>query len=275
MGATVAQQERLTGAKGKLVLFLADGTTLDIPLDRERLMVGRRPGNEVCLPYAAVSAAHAVFVTTPTGVVIEDLGSTNGTVINGKRTLRQVVRDGDRIEIGCQQLVYLEDVDAAVPPATRRRLAGDRADDGRNDAAMGPETASPDRVPAESPRESLLTPTPLAALPSVVPAAPADSGPMLKVLTGPSAGRTLALTKEQALIGRVGLQVAAVHKADNEYRLFLAEGAFAPRVNGAPVPPEGVLLRPDDAIDVAGAQLVFLKGAEALSSDPESCVPAK
>jgi len=271
MGAAVAEQERLTGTKGKLVLFLADGTTLDIPLDRERLMVGRRPGNEVCLPYAAVSAAHAVFVTTPTGVVIEDLGSTNGTVINGKRTLRQVVRDGDRIEIGCQQLVYLEDVDAAVPPATRRRLAGA----GPNDAAMGPETASPDRVPAESPRESFRTPTPLAELPSAVPAAPADSGPVLKVLTGPSAGRTLALTKEQALIGRVGLQVAAVHKADNEYRLFLAEGAFAPRVNGAPVPPEGVLLRPDDAIDVAGARLVFLKGAEALSSDPESRVSAK
>jgi hypothetical protein len=297
---------------GKLVLFLADGTTLDIPLDRERLTVGRRSGNDVCLPYVAVSAAHAAFVTTPAGVVIEDLGSTNGTMINGKRTLRQVVRDGDRIEIGRQRLVYLADVDAAVPPLTRREPAADRADDGRGGPATDPAAASSGAATAASPGESGPAPRPDDALASAMPAATAESwlsepgpkgspaagnpaarfayadttnaraakdptpaspatssasaGPLLKVLTGPSAGQTLALTRDEALIGRAGRQVVAVRKADNAYRLFLAEGALVPRVNGAPVPPEGVLLQPDDAIEVAGAHLVFLKGADALSS---------
>jgi len=251
---------------GKLVLFLADGSTLDIPLDRERVMVGRLSGNEVCLPYAAVSGAHAVFVTTPKGVVIEDLGSTNGTLINGKRTLRQVVHDGDRIEIGRQQLVYLADVNAVVPPLTGRAPAGARSGGDRGDPAMDSATASPGVVPAASPREYSPSPLPADAFTRAVPAGPAFAGPMLRVLAGPSAGQTLALTRDEALIGRVGLQVVAVRKADNAYRLVFAEGTGVPVVNGVPVPPEGVLLQPDDAIEVAGVQLVFLEDGGVLSS---------
>ena len=247
MGAAVAGQERLTSAKGKLVLFLADDTTLDIPLDRERVTVGRRPGNDVCLPYAAVSAAHAVFVATSTAVVMEDLGSTNGTMINGKRMSRQVVRDGDRIEIGRQRLVYVADVNAAVPPPTRRELAGDRADD----QGVAGEPSSPPAygTPDVGAAGGLPYPSPAAAQ--------ALAGPVLKVLTGPSAGRTLALTGDEALIGRVGVQVAAVRKADEAFRVWLAEGTDAPCINGVPVPLEGLLLRPGDVVEVAGTRVEF------------------
>ena len=85
---------------GKLVLFLADGTTLDIPLDRERTTIGRRPGTDVCLPYAAVSGEHAVIVTSARGSTIEDLGSTNGTLVNGERVDQSVLRTGDTLTIG-------------------------------------------------------------------------------------------------------------------------------------------------------------------------------
>jgi pSer/pThr/pTyr-binding forkhead associated (FHA) protein len=105
---------------GKLVLLLADGTTLDIPLDRERTRIGRRPGTDLCLPYAAVSGEHAVIVASASGKTIEDLGSTNGTLVNGRPIARHRLADGDRIDIGRQQLVYLEDGSAIVPPAARR-----------------------------------------------------------------------------------------------------------------------------------------------------------
>lgn len=238
----MAGEERLTSAKGKLVLLLADGTTLDIPLDRERVTVGRRPGNDVCLPYAAVSAAHAVFVTTPTAVVVEDLGSTNGTMINGKRMSRQVVRDGDRVEIGRQQIVYLADVNAALPSSNH----GDRPGSGKvlaRTRSGGAAAAGFDSAP------HLATST----------AVQTFAGPWLKVLTGPGAGRMLPLITDEALVGRAGVQVAAVRRADSKYRLFLVEGAVAPRVDGAPVPAGGALLQPDSAIEVAGAQLAFLK----------------
>jgi len=45
----------------KLVLHLEDGTTLDIPLDHERITIGRRGDNDVCLPNLAVSGDSSVF----------------------------------------------------------------------------------------------------------------------------------------------------------------------------------------------------------------------
>ncbi len=115
---------------GKLVLFLADGTTLDIPLDRDRVTVGRRAGNDVCLPYPAVSGSHAVFVVGPAGVVVEDLGSTNGTAVNGQRTAKHMLQDGDRIDIGRQTLVYLADADAVAPQVNPGEAGLDRGGDG-------------------------------------------------------------------------------------------------------------------------------------------------
>ena len=53
---------------------------------------------------------------------------------------------------------------------------------------------------------------------TVAAPAPAFVGPILRVLTGPSAGRSLMVTRNEALIGRVGTQVAAIRKADEEFR---------------------------------------------------------
>lgn len=296
-------------AVGKLVLFLADGSTLDIPLDRERVTVGRRPTSDVCLPYAAVSGAHAVFVRLLAGTVVEDLGSTNGTLVNGKRTARHLLHDGDRIDIGRQKFIYLADADRVVPPVVPRETPGELPGDAQREesgdvaggAAIDPVTASPDRIPAEAEPDCASTPDD--APEALMPAANADvwlsqpgvklssdagnpvtraarvrvpdalpttnsqppppvaasvlAGPVLRVLSGRSAGRRLTLTGDEALIGRVGVQVAAVRRAEDGYRLVLAEGADAPRVNGVTVPAEGVLLQADDAVEIAGARLVF------------------
>jgi len=69
---------------GKLVLYLADGTTRDVPLEKERVTIGRRADNDVCLPFPAVSGEHAQIVTILADSFLEDLGSTNGTLVNGK-----------------------------------------------------------------------------------------------------------------------------------------------------------------------------------------------
>ena len=68
----------------KLVLFLPDGTTLDIPLARERTTIGRRADNDICMPHLAVSGEHAVVVTILADSFLEDLQSTNGTLVNDK-----------------------------------------------------------------------------------------------------------------------------------------------------------------------------------------------
>src|SRR5437763_5161662 len=98
----------------KLVLFLADGTTLDIPLDRERITIGRRADNDVCLPNLAVSGEHAAVVTILADSFLEDLGSTNGTLVNGNPIVKHFLRDHDEIDIGRHKFVYCMDENEVV-----------------------------------------------------------------------------------------------------------------------------------------------------------------
>jgi hypothetical protein len=91
---------------GKLVLHLPDGTVQDIVLGKEHITIGRRSDNDVCLPYPAVSSEHARVVTILNDSFLEDLGSTNGTLVNGQRVLKHLLCDHDQIDIGRQRLVY-------------------------------------------------------------------------------------------------------------------------------------------------------------------------
>src|SRR6185295_18375370 len=112
----------------KLVLLVPNGTTLDVPLDRERMTIGRRADNEICLPNLAVSGEHAVVVTILTDSFLEDLGSTNGTLVNGRPIAKHFLRDRDQIDIGRQLLVYLADVEAHAEPPPSIEKREDRRD---------------------------------------------------------------------------------------------------------------------------------------------------
>src|SRR5438105_14800159 len=98
----------------KLVLHLEDGTTLDIPLDHDRITIGRRADNDVCLPNLAVSGEHAAVVTILADSFLEDLGSTNGTLVNGNAIVKHFLRDHDEIDIGRHKFVYCTDENEVV-----------------------------------------------------------------------------------------------------------------------------------------------------------------
>lgn len=67
----------------------------------KELIIGRAPKTDVCIPDRHVSQRHARVVVSPDGAVfVEDLGSTNGTYVNGKQVVRCALRDGDKIHIG-------------------------------------------------------------------------------------------------------------------------------------------------------------------------------
>ncbi len=70
----------------KLVMVLADGTTMEVPLRRERIVIGRRADNTGHLLCRTSPSAgeHAAVVTILTDSFLEDLGSTNGTLVNGE-----------------------------------------------------------------------------------------------------------------------------------------------------------------------------------------------
>src|SRR5512143_2041899 len=74
-----------------------------------RLIIGREPGCDIPIPNREVSRYHAQFTLTPEGVIIEDLGSKNGTHCNGQPVMEpRLLQDGDIIQVAlAQQFLYL------------------------------------------------------------------------------------------------------------------------------------------------------------------------
>jgi len=104
----------------KLILSM-DGLVLkEIPLTKERTTIGRKPHNDIQIDNLAVSGEHAVIVTILNDSFLEDLGSTNGTVVNGNPIKKHFLQNNDVIELGKYKLKFIGDT---VPAA-----AGDKAD---------------------------------------------------------------------------------------------------------------------------------------------------
>jgi chromosome segregation ATPase len=83
----------------RLLIQTTDGREIVHVLGR-RTCIGRTPDNDLQIEASCVSRRHAVILTGSGHTVIEDLNSTNGVLINGKRVTRQLLKDGDDVLIG-------------------------------------------------------------------------------------------------------------------------------------------------------------------------------
>jgi chromosome segregation ATPase len=83
----------------RLLIHRADGREVMHVLGR-KTSIGRTPDNDLQLDAKFISRHHAVILVGPASTVIEDLNSTNGVHVNGRRVIRQTLRDGDQIAIG-------------------------------------------------------------------------------------------------------------------------------------------------------------------------------
>jgi pSer/pThr/pTyr-binding forkhead associated (FHA) protein len=79
--------------------LLAMSVGPDIPLDRDVVTVGRHPECDIRLGSLRVSRRHCIITTDRGDVVVQDLGSTNGTWINGRRVAAAQIRPGDEVSI--------------------------------------------------------------------------------------------------------------------------------------------------------------------------------
>ena len=88
------------------VLIRTDGNTEFVHVLGRRTRIGRGSDNELVLDTKHISRYHAVLLAGPVHTSIEDLNSTNGVFVNGKRVSRQVLKDGDRVTVGRTQFRY-------------------------------------------------------------------------------------------------------------------------------------------------------------------------
>jgi chromosome segregation ATPase len=101
--------------EGAVPLFIRTGESEVVHVLGPKTTIGRTPENDVQIDAQYISRHHAVILAERTHTIIEDLNSTNGVIVNGRRVLRQTLKDGDIVLIGTAPFRF------AVRPVTERR----------------------------------------------------------------------------------------------------------------------------------------------------------
>ena len=93
----------------------AEGT--EYPIDQQRIVMGRGPDVDLVFADEEMSSTHAAFEHTRGGLCVIDLGSTNGTRVNGEKvTSSRVLAHGDQIELGSHTFHLLLEKREKPPP---------------------------------------------------------------------------------------------------------------------------------------------------------------
>ena len=90
----------------KLILSLEGQVIKEIELNKMRMTIGRKPHNDIPIENLAVSGEHAAITSILNDSFLEDMDSTNGTLVNGIAVKKHVLQHKDVIEIGKFRLEY-------------------------------------------------------------------------------------------------------------------------------------------------------------------------
>jgi len=167
----------------KLILSLEGSMIREIPIDKERIMIGRKPQNDIQIENLAVSGEHACIVTILNDSFLEDLGSTNGTLVNGNQVKKHILQNNDVIEIGKYKMKYVVEAVAAAaghaPAEDFERTMVMRAPKAPPKPAAAPAAPAPaapkPAAPAPAAAAPKPVPAPAPAAPAPKPAAPAPA----------------------------------------------------------------------------------------------------
>lgn len=251
-----------------------------VPVPAAGLLIGRKPGNDLVLDDPSVSGRHALLRPEGEGLSVEDLGSTNGTRIEGQRIERQRLEPGQRLRLGNVEFsLWLEAPPAASGPPAGAGLALEFEDE----IVLGGEApelparelpavpAAP--IPARAPSPAPGRPPAVPASPAPAPAAPAaerrpkpapvrPASPLPEVEEAPAAaiGRldvSRLPTGRGALLATGVLIVAALASG---YFLWAGggEGGEADGQSARLAEPEGNLLGADWSFELPEAESGFV-----------------
>ena len=270
----------------KLILSM-DGLVLkEIALTKERTTIGRKPHNDIQIDNLAVSGEHAVIVTILNDSFLEDLGSTNGTLVNGQPIKKHFLQSNDVVELGKYKLKYISDQTSksAAPQDFEKTMvlrpgAVPKADSPRPSTSQEvPTMGASQPTPTMGASQPTPTAPPPAASQPVRPVAASQSmstmgtsQPMsasqplaaggkvaaIQILSGSNAGKEMEITKALTTLGKPGVQVAVITKRPQGFFITHVEGANFPILNGRLLDAQAHPLNDHDIIELAGVKMEF------------------
>ena len=233
----------------KLILSFDGKPVKEYELDQEILTIGRKPGNDIQIDNLAVSGTHAKILTILNDSFIEDLNSTNGTLINGQRITKHALRNGEKIVIGKHTLEYVNDAEEAGEGEFEKTMII------RPDANDRP-------VSSETSKKLNQSIGKIAADLASAGAAGASNQEeaYLELLSGANSGKRMKITKILTTLGKPGVQVAAITRRPLGFFLIVVDaGSYEkrPLVNDREVSTQAQPLMDSDIIEVAGVKMGF------------------
>ena len=160
-----------------------------IRLDRKKFLIGREQDCQLRPNSELVSRHHCVFTVDDFSVRLRDLGSTNGTVVNGERIRKEVVlQPGDHVIVGSLEFevkINEPNIDDSVPkPAAGDTAANSETIVAGNDTLSEMPPISPAEVVAANEATPLPSATPITEIPVVPAAAVAPAAPPQTLAAG-------------------------------------------------------------------------------------------
>jgi pSer/pThr/pTyr-binding forkhead associated (FHA) protein len=225
----------------KLVVILNGAMVGNHFIDKGRISIGRRSGNDIHFDDPGVSKEHAVIQTVGNDHIFEDLGSTNGSTLNGGSIARHILQNGDVIGVGAYQIKYANI--KANPEMDYDRTLMIRAGDWEIGAV--PQSAgrgAGSRASVSTARSSLRAGFPLGEV---------------RGIKGEFAGQKIELERPLKTFGTTGEQVAVITRRPPGYFITHVEGNKTARVNSQAIGSEPHTLQDGDVIEVGQEKFEF------------------
>ncbi len=223
----------------KLVVNREGRLLFERALGNAEVVIGRGQDCSVHLNDPAVSRHHAKVVHIYTGYFVEDLHSTNGVTLNGRRVRKHMLRNGDVVTIGTHDIRFEDDAQVEVEDDSDKTVVL---------KPIGPAAARP--VAAR--------PTP-AQRRNIAPPPPSEQAgkAFVRPLTGPEQGDSKLVDKSLYTIGEPGGNLAVISRRAQGYFLLHLGGEPVTTLNDREVHGAGVKLNNGDLIQVGDTRLEF------------------
>jgi len=215
----------------KLILTLDGAVIREYEIDKDSISIGRKHGNDIQLNDLTISARHALVTVMGENTYVDDLGSTNGTLLNGARIAKSQLQHGDTIQTGNYQFTFFSEENNDYEPTMFIRA--EIEDTQVIDTSTASLAAKGERLAA------------------------------VRIINGPMAKKVLELRKPFNTLGFNGHKLAMISRNLDGYSITAIKMANndntvkPPLLNKQPLTLEPSVLKDWDILELAGTKMEF------------------